>query len=257
MQNLLRKAKPIPSVLLSEYLLKCCGSEFSLNVSLAAQSGGEFVSRYGLKEGREIEIRSRQNFSNVSELIWPSSLIMAEYVLRKELIVVENRNVVELGCGLGLMGICCLEAGCSYATLTDNSETGLCLARENVKAALPDRKNYSIEALDWRDYSQEDVLKQVDECVVLIADCWYADVLPYAEDQSRMVRNILTRHPNNEAFVTCADRNDGVAGKFCQIFKDNGLELVLIEGVEKIDPAEAVFPFYSDLDILCYRITVS
>jgi predicted nicotinamide N-methyase len=82
--------------------------------------------------------------------LWTSALVLAEQLIGDA--TLKGRNVLELGCGLGLAGIAAVEAG-AHVTMTDYDEDALLFARwnaaTNLDAAAHER--VAIENLDWRE----------------------------------------------------------------------------------------------------------
>jgi predicted nicotinamide N-methyase len=78
--------------------------------------------------------------------IWPSSIALSEYIL-------ENRDqfsgkkILELGCGLGLVGIVASSVG-GKVTFTDNDAHALRFTEENFRRNF--KGNASVQLFDWR-----------------------------------------------------------------------------------------------------------
>ncbi len=62
--------------------------------------------------------------------LWPATVAMARFIARTPLLS-EGMRVVELGCGLGAVGVACARRGCDVV-LTDGDERGVTWARENA-----------------------------------------------------------------------------------------------------------------------------
>lgn len=82
--------------------------------------------------------------------LWSSSIALAQYCLEEPML--SGSTVLELGCGLGFVGISAAKAG-GIVTLTDYEEDALCFARLNaIRNLLPDTlaTNLTVKLLDWR-----------------------------------------------------------------------------------------------------------
>jgi len=139
--------------------------------------------------------------SLVGRQLWRGSLLLADYVIarRRELV---GLNVLELGCGVGLLGVVLgLALGPSgAAVITDRDEDVLCLARRNLAVnahlePLPLTSDHvsptavdgsarawaavSVRALDWAHDWAADAPHATDMPwdVVLVADCVYDEGL--------------------------------------------------------------------------------
>ena len=77
---------------------------------------------------------------------WPGALMLAEYVISN--LVPTAEPVLELGAGLGLVGVSLALAGHSMV-VTDYDEDALAFVREN--AARNGAQLLEVKALDWRD----------------------------------------------------------------------------------------------------------
>jgi predicted nicotinamide N-methyase len=81
--------------------------------------------------------------------IWPSSIALAEYLWLKD---IKDNKILELGCGVGLVGIAAALCGADVL-MTDYEEDALRFAKQNVKKNLnQDKSNGKIivASLDWR-----------------------------------------------------------------------------------------------------------
>ena len=83
--------------------------------------------------------------------LWTSSLELARWSLEGG--VASNQRVLELGCGLGLVGIAAARAG-GQVTMTDYEPDALAFARLNAAENVPQRPGASrirVTMLDWRE----------------------------------------------------------------------------------------------------------
>lgn len=132
-----------------------------------------------------IHISHRVDFSDVALAVWPAGLHLAAYFCSPPL-PLRNLRVLELGAGVGLTGAAvALRGEASQLRLTDCSEEGLLLLRENLQAngveegltkTQEGRCSVSVERLDWTEWRKMGPLGPLD--VIFCADCWYdADAL--------------------------------------------------------------------------------
>jgi predicted nicotinamide N-methyase len=85
--------------------------------------------------------------------LWPAAVPLARWLLETRAIPVGER-VLELGCGLGLVGIALAKAG-ARVTLTDGSPDALELVREALPRNRPFFHEPAVERLDWREPAGE------------------------------------------------------------------------------------------------------
>ena len=78
--------------------------------------------------------------------LWASSVVLAEWCLRS--CVLEGKNVLELGSGLGLGGLAAARAG-GRVVMTDYEEDALLFARYNAHMNIPEQIP-EIRLMDWR-----------------------------------------------------------------------------------------------------------
>ena len=101
-------------------------------------------------EDREVQMaNARDDYMPYWPYLWPASLSMATAVMSVEW--TPNRPVLELGCGIGLVGLAALAQGLDV-TFSDYDRTAIKLAVYNArKNGFP---NASSLLLDWRDPPQ-------------------------------------------------------------------------------------------------------
>jgi predicted nicotinamide N-methyase len=97
--------------------------------------------------------------------LWPSAVALARYVAEENL---EERRVVELGCGVGLPSVVALARG-AKVTAADHYAVALESARYNARVNLGDREPET-RLLDWH-ASDTEGLEPFD--LVLAADVLY------------------------------------------------------------------------------------
>jgi predicted nicotinamide N-methyase len=82
--------------------------------------------------------------------LWASSPVLAGHLRRRE--DVAGKDILELGCGLGLAGIAAVQSG-ARVVMTDYEEDALAFARFNAAANLgpEELSRMRFRAMDWRD----------------------------------------------------------------------------------------------------------
>ena len=114
--------------------------------------GKTFMIRRVENIDRLIEAISDEEF-NVDERlpywaeIWPSSIALSEYVLENE-DEFSGKKILELGCGLGLVGIVLTSIG-GDVLFTDYDSHALQFTQENFYRNF--KRPASVQLLDWRD----------------------------------------------------------------------------------------------------------
>lgn len=96
--------------------------------------------------------------------LWPSAVALAEHVLAQP-DAVAGKQAVELGCGLGLSGLCAMAAG-AHVLFTDYEPDALAFVALNALANLGRRPDTAL--MDWR---SPDLGRRFD--LVLAADVAY------------------------------------------------------------------------------------
>lgn len=96
--------------------------------------------------------------------VWPSAIALAQYLMRNKKLV-ESKNVIELGCGLGLPGMVAASLG-AKVIMSDYLDEALAFAKLNWEHNLD--LPFVSEKIDWRSV---DDTKQYD--VILASDVAY------------------------------------------------------------------------------------
>ena len=88
--------------------------------------------------------------------LWEASVVLSRYSLKHNSIF-ENKNIIELGCGCGLLGISILkEIPVNKYTFSDYNMSVLNNLKDNLKIndIFSKNKNFEIKQLDWNDYDK-------------------------------------------------------------------------------------------------------
>jgi predicted nicotinamide N-methyase len=78
--------------------------------------------------------------------IWPSSIALSEYLLDNQ-DDFAGKKILELGCGLGLVGIVATSIG-GEVTFTDNDSHALRFTKDNFRRNF--KRRASVQLFDWR-----------------------------------------------------------------------------------------------------------
>jgi 2-polyprenyl-3-methyl-5-hydroxy-6-metoxy-1,4-benzoquinol methylase len=149
--------------------------------------------------------------------LWPAGLLLAGAVAAWPPAGAEPVQVLEIGCGLGLVSLVLTHLG--YRVLaTDYEKDALAFVAESARrSGLPVLQT---RLLDWR---RRDLDASFERIVA-------ADVL-YEARNLRPVAELIHQHLSQDGFALIADPNRSVADTFDAIAADHGLA-VAISGVE-------------------------
>lgn len=146
--------------------------------------------------------------------LWPASQILSELILKGE--PGQGRNAVEIGCGLGLVGIAATVAGW-HVRATDIDPMALDFARMNGE--LNDVAVAEWGELDWRNPPTDRKYDRVFGADILYELVHHAPILS-------CVRQLLA--PGGVAMIS--DPHRGVADRVADMAKDAGFDVQLILG---------------------------
>lgn len=97
---------------------------------------------------------------NTGQRTWTAALYLASYLFRDGRQYVENRNILELGAGVGFLSIFCAKhLGAKHVLMTDSSDAVMTLAQENVEENKVDQI-VKTEILRWGDSCVDDILQR-------------------------------------------------------------------------------------------------
>ena len=102
-------------------------------------------------------------------VVWPTAVSLMEYILDIELDL-SKKHVLELGCGLGLVGLLCAGCGAEKVTLTDREPHALHCAMST--ASVNQYTNVQATLLDWTNVaSYTNLLHSVN--IIVASDVFY------------------------------------------------------------------------------------
>lgn len=155
--------------------------------------------------------------------LWSSAILLAEHVAKWEPIPPSDSapTVLEIGCGLGLVGLVAAERG--YAvTMTDYDDDALAFAAENARRNAI--TGVAFRRADWR---ETHAALQADRILA-------ADVL-YETRNLAPIADFVRRHLNADGFALIADPLRTTAEAFDGVARHSGLS-VAMERIEPRDP---------------------
>lgn len=141
--------------------------------------------------------------------VWPSALALAEYIINNQ-IYLKNRKVLELGCGIGLVGIAATHAN-AKVTFSDYEKEALEFTKQNYFLNFQSQADTIL--LDWRNPE----LKKTFE-IILAADILYEK--RFLTPVYNTIRKLLSA--NGKLYIAEPDRT--IAKPFFEMMK-KGFEL--------------------------------
>ncbi|KAL8960025.1 MAG: hypothetical protein Q9193_003206 [Seirophora villosa] len=150
---------------------------------------------------------------------WTAALYLASYLFRDGRQYVENRNILELGAGVGFLSIFCAKhLGARHVLMTDGSDAVMTLAQENVKLNQVDQI-VKTEILRWGDSCVDDVLQRGQNgCDAMQYDVVLAaDILYDPRDFPALIStlgHLFRRCPQLQVLVSTAIRTESTFKSF-------------------------------------------
>jgi len=136
----------------------------------------------------------KKEFYGTGDVVWPSSFALARLLVHCPSFV-NNKNVLELGCGLGLVSATiCQHTQPSRVTITDMDSSVLNKAHQSCSLYLPSQNlNVSKQIMDWNDKS---TWPHEEFDVLLATDVLYdtKSIQPFVN----VLQYYLLMHNNNE-----------------------------------------------------------
>ncbi|KAG0294533.1 Protein fam86a [Dissophora globulifera] len=101
---------------------------------------------------------------------WEASFWLAEYFISHPE-ALKGKNVIDIGCGVGFLGIACALLGAKKVVLTDGNTEVLSMARNNISYnVVPCPTTASL--LDWENFTKEQIAALEAE-VLILSDLTY------------------------------------------------------------------------------------
>lgn len=153
--------------------------------------------------------------------IWPSSRVLAEYVARMR---ADNRRVLELGCGSGLVSVAAAIAGFEL-TASDYYEDALRFTALNVLANTG--KLIETREADWRHFPHD--MGRFDLVVA-------SDVL-YEREYATLVASVIDRTLTGRGTALIGDPGRLAAPEFVEQCKERGMPTAILDRIPFEDGA--------------------
>jgi predicted nicotinamide N-methyase len=171
--------------------------------------------------------------------LWESSVLFSRYI-KKNHNLFENKNIIELGSGCGLLGITCLlHTKCKHLTFTDYQQSVIENLLKNIElnkinhqhlslstpdgisennspyciSCFPGR--YSILNLDWRDY---DKYKSESYDYIIGSELIYSG--GHIEELVKLIKNLLKS--DGKAMIVMPEKRS-MTNKFLEYLSENNL----------------------------------
>jgi predicted nicotinamide N-methyase len=141
--------------------------------------------------------------------IWPSSIALAEYLWKKD---IKAKKVLELGCGVGLVGITAALCGADVL-MTDYEEDALSFAKQNIQKNFNQDKsvgNIITATLDWR------APKLIDKYDLIIG----SDLL-YEKRNHKPILKLINEYINDNGEAVLTDPNRSTLNSFLKSAEEN------------------------------------
>ncbi len=152
--------------------------------------------------------------------VWPSAIVLAEFILESD--EFKNKKVLELGCGLGLTSVALGFKG-AFVTATDYEMTALQYARRNYIKNIGNEEKAKFIYLDWR----HPLLFEKFDFVI------GADII-YERNLFADIVKVLEMAMDEGSVCYLADPNRRIAFEFFEILKGKsfGFENILKREIE-------------------------
>ena len=162
--------------------------------------------------------------------VWSCARLLSRRLVDAESFSIRGRDVLELGAGVGAVGLVCASLGARSVTLTDRDEAALALMHTNVRlngyydATAVSECEVSVERLDWGDVGTYIQPPNAFDYVVA------ADVL-YLPEHCQALPDAAAAHlkPGGRLVVACGLRRKGLMETLVAALRGKGLN-PLIDG---------------------------
>jgi len=181
---------------------------------------------YSLPNGQRIT--QKESLSLVTDgttglTVWQASKYLAEWLIENPSQVL-NKCVLELGSGLGLLGlIVCAVCQPAQYTFTDHHPQVLDKLQNNINIPcnLLHSHNVRVQGLDWDHFSAQDV-QDLKADIILAADLVYDPTI--LAPLVNVLHCLLTSPRAPYAIVACTLRTESTHNKFLRLLEDKKID---------------------------------
>ena len=149
--------------------------------------------------------------------LWEASVVLTRYCLQNKDIF-NNKSIIELGTGCGLLGISILKQIplISHYTSSDYQDSVLNNLNNNLaKNNLKDNKKYDILKLDWRDYQKIDLKYDI----ILGSELIYQG--GFIQELAKLINKLLK--DDGICYISMPEKRS-MTKKFLEYIKECGLK---------------------------------
>lgn len=151
--------------------------------------------------------------------LWPSAIGLSRYI-KNNTKLFHKKNILELGCGLGLTSMLLMQQQPESLLCTDYENNALILARKNFQ-----KNNIRLPHLKWLDWRNPKLNKKYD---IIVA----SDVL-YEERFFQPLQEVFHNYVEEDGQILIAEPNRKIAVPFFEMLKNKGYEYTI--DFEKVD----------------------
>lgn len=178
--------------------------------------------------------------------VWKSSLKLSEF-LKENSNKIENKNILELGAGLGLPSIAASILGAKTVVATEQQPLDNLLEKNFKSLDFLDQDKITSLALDWKNIENNQILERLNSLfdgpvdVILLSDCIFSEV--YEESWKDLIKVIHACYSNQKLTVynSVQRRNDAQSDgvdDFVAGLKVLGFKTVLLQTFETTNKIE-------------------
>lgn len=223
------------------------------------------IITYTFRNGLEVKVRESPNLisglGTTGLRTWEASLYLAEYLMDPTVLssVVNNTDVLELGCGTGMVSVSMMKhaqlpAGSTFF-ITDGDSQLVERVRDNIALNFPTPpRNYDIRRLWWGEDDIPDSVK-----TIVAADVTYdASIIP---DLVNVLNEGIAQGNVSTALIAATKRNEdtlAVWEHWLDMGQSDGIwswEVASVLRPADISATSSLYYGHAPTDILIYRLS--
>ena len=148
--------------------------------------------------------------------LWEAAVVLSRYAVTHSSLF-DNKTILELGTGCGLLGICLLlKTNCSKLTFSDYVDSVISNLKDNISLNIRTKDKYDILQLDWREY--EKLTEKYD--VIIGTELIYQG--GYIEELAKLIKKSLK--DNGKCYISMPLQRS-MTLKFIEYCNENGLKV--------------------------------